>query len=1096
MLTGFNGPLIVHGVIASQVASAHDGTLEAAHRAFGLLRRRGLPLGPASDVRRLSEVGAEPLAHLLGYHVRSSPTALPRRAASHPEWRLFHAHAGTSVVPWMVIPWAARLGPMWRLSTIAAREVGSRWAILFNGTHLRLLDGSSHQAARWVEFDLDVAADDRSAFAVLWRIVRADTMVTDLVSLVEASDAFAVDVCRSLAKGVLVASGQVLGVVVGRRRRRSIEVQPAFEQALTVVYRLLFLLFAESRGLVPMWHPVYRRSYSIEALRVAAERGRTDGLWDAVRAVSRLAQAGCRTGPLHVTPFNGRLFDARRAPFVERGDLDQHDDQAASRAVLALTTRVTRERGGREPIAYRDLGVEQLGAVYETLLDYEPRGVDTLRLEPGSGARKASGSFYTPQPMASYLVRRTLAPLVVGRSAEDILALRVLDPSMGSGAFLVAACHFLADAYEDALIADGACQPQDLDDVERARIRRVVAERSLFGVDLNPMAVQLGRLSLWLATLARDRPLSFLDHHIRSGDSLVGAWVSALDSLPEPTRRAPASDGPRLFDADALASSVRAWLPARFALTGPGDTIEQVRAKEHTLAKLDAHDSELGTWRRVADLWCASWFSDRHALPPTAYRALADAILHGAGPLPTHIAEAYLASAEALARNRRFFHWELEFPEVFFDADGRRHPRAGFDAVIGNPPWDMVRGDAGSGPARQQARADAHRLMRFARDAGAYEASGLGHVNRYQLFVERTIALLRNGGRCGLVLPSGLLSDHSSAPIRRHLFSRCDVEGVVGFDNRKAIFPIHRSVRFVVLTATKGTGTTRFGARLGECDPAVLGQPDSGSPGWFRVHLTAELLQRLSGPARTVPELRTPTDVAIVERATASFPPLGSADGWHVQFGRELNATDDRDVLRPRGDGLPVVEGKLLRPFAVDLQSATRSIHADDAAQRLGSRVRRARLAYRDVASSTNRQTLIAALLPAACVSTHTVFCLKTSLVLADQYCLCGLFNSYMVNYLVRLRVSTHVTTAIVEQLPIPTRDARPIELRRIAWYGRALSRRRGRQTDADTRELLVRLNAVVAAAYRLSTDEYAHVLDTFPLVPKDERARALAFYR
>src|SRR5207245_8127089 len=166
------------------------------------------------------------------------------------------------------------------------------------------------------------------------------------------------------------------------------------EQALTIVYRILFLLFAEARALVPLWHPIYRESYSVETLRDTAERSpQPDGLWDALRAITRLAHAGCRAGDLRVTPFNGRLFAPSRTPLVDRRDLD---DEAARRAVLALTTRPAPDRSGRERIAYRDLGVEQLGAVYETLLDYEPRAEPQttngrgcrrwrIVLEPGSG---------------------------------------------------------------------------------------------------------------------------------------------------------------------------------------------------------------------------------------------------------------------------------------------------------------------------------------------------------------------------------------------------------------------------------------------------------------------------------------------------------------------------------------------------------------------------------------------------------------------------------------------------------------------------------------------------------------------------------------
>src|SRR5207253_151179 len=161
-----------------------------------------------------------------------------------------------------------------------------------------------------------------------------------------------------------------------RGRDRAIAVDEAFEQALTIVYRILFLLFAEARALVPLWHPIYRESYSIESVRDDAERSpRAAGLWDALRAVARIAHTGCRAGE-----------------------------------------------------------------------------GDGVALQAGSGIRKSTGTFYTPQPIADFVVRRTLGPLVRGLPPEDILRLRIVDPAMGSGAFLVAACRYLAAAYEAALV--------------------------------------------------------------------------------------------------------------------------------------------------------------------------------------------------------------------------------------------------------------------------------------------------------------------------------------------------------------------------------------------------------------------------------------------------------------------------------------------------------------------------------------------------------------------------------------------------------------------------------------------------------------------
>ena len=224
----------------------------------------------------------------------------------------------------------------------------------------------------------------------------------------------------------------------------------------------------------------------------------------------------------------------------------------------------------------------------------------------------------------------------------------------------------------------------------------------------------------------------------------------------------------------------------------------------------------------------------------------------------------------------------------------------------------------------------------------------------------------------------------------------------MGFDNRRQIFPIHRSVRFVLVTATSGSPTSRFGCRLGEVDPAILDDDDSGTRSWYPVHLTLDLLTRLSGETLAVPELKNAADLTIAERAATLYPPLGHRAGWAVRFGRELNASDDRDVLSAAsGQGLPVVEGKQIEPFRVNIAHVRHRISSGDATRRLGRRHERIRLAYRDVASATNRLTLIAGLLPAGVASTHTVFCLATPLPLQSQYFLCGLFNSLVVNYLV-----------------------------------------------------------------------------------------------
>lgn len=1084
MIPGFGGHLLPEDFVEDRL---RDGSARVAgldvQRAMRAWCAAAAVLGPATGLRTLADAAALPLLDILGL----TPAGI---VSIHDDHARLACNAGQEPVVLLVMPWGASMSRHWRTAVVEARRAGAYWSLLLNGTRLRLVPASRLYSRRHVEFTLDAVADDPRSAAAL-ALVFNQALVRGggdggLAALLAEADMHAAGVCRSLRGGVLDASSHVLRALLATDRTRPLT--DVFEQSLTIVYRLLFLLFAEARGLVPLWHPLYRDSYSVQALREASMNPASVGLWDGLRAATRLAHAGCRAGGLTVTAFNGRLFSPARTPLAEKRGLD---DAAARQAIVSVSTRPGADGDTRERISYRDLGVEQLGAVYETLLDYEPHATRSPRGRPlevslraGSGVRKATGTFYTPQSLVSYLLRDTLAPLVREVSPEEILSRTVLDPSMGSGAFLVGACRYLASAYEAALVEFGRCHPGDIGPAEQATFRRLVAERCLYGVDINPTAVQLTRLSLWLTTLAADRPLTFLDHHLRVGDSLSGTWLSLLRSPPARTR---ASQPLPLFPDALPAEALRSVLPIRFSLAvDPNDTAAQVRVKERALARLSAPGSPLAIWNRVADAWCAAWFASP-PVPARAFAELSDHLVSGRSQLAEATTRELLARVDAARDTRRLFHWELEFPEVFFDEAGGRRADAGFDAIIGNPPWDMVRADGGGD--RDLARAESSALVRFARDSGVYDTRADGHANRYQLFVERALALARPGGRIGLVLPSGIVADAGSASLRRQLFERARVERIVGFDNRRGTFPIHRSVRFVLLSATAGRPTTEIACRFGEHDPAVLDAAASNDErpeaSWFTTRVTPALLERLSGDDLSIPDLRSPLDLAIVERATTLFPPLGSPEGWNARFGRELNATEDRRWMRAAGSGVPVFEGKLIEPFRALPGGVRWRTAPADADRVLGSSWRRPRLAYRDVASSTNRLTLIAALLPARSVSTHTLFCLKRDLPLRTQRLLCALFNSLVVNFLVRLRVTTHVTTSIVGRLPVPLEHD-------LGADADALVAAAARLARGPDPALFAWLNGVVARAYQLTDVEFAHVLESFPLIDRHERNQML----
>jgi hypothetical protein len=369
----------------------------------------------------------------------------------------------------------------------------------------------------YLQFDLERAAEDPRTFAVFWGVLRRAMFRASaggpapIERVLETSARHGAAVSRALRVGVIEAVGLLLsGLLASKKRALSADrLAAGFDESLTLVYRVLFLLFAEARGLVPNWHPVYRDGYTIESLRDLLERpdGQSGdgvrGLWETLQAIARLAHKGCHAGTLVVPAFNGRLFSPAHTPMAERCTMS---DQIAREALLALSTAPSVGKRGRARIDYRDLGVEQLGAVYESVLDYEPALAEPLskaRRGPCCGVEAIGGKPPAPSTRLNQSriiwcgarsTRWWLAP-----SAPQILNLRVVDPSMGSAAFLVAACHYLAGAYERALVRDGDFHPGEIDEAARAGFRRQIAQRCLYGVDLNPTAVQLARLSLWLA---------------------------------------------------------------------------------------------------------------------------------------------------------------------------------------------------------------------------------------------------------------------------------------------------------------------------------------------------------------------------------------------------------------------------------------------------------------------------------------------------------------------------------------------------------------------------------------------------------------------
>lgn len=1097
-------PLLSSDFVARRLESVMRGRMDAARldrtvdRLRRLCSRASAQLGPASGAGTVATLLAVPLARLLGFIVERE------RIDERGTWWLLARAADQAgpEVPLAVLPFGGNPHAEWRRLIQAALDAGSRFALATNGRTWLVTDAERAWSRLAHVVDLGRVVSERSEGVSLVAVGWAGALLArpgrpcSIDRLVSESEAHRATTHRALDDGVrvaLVAFGRALARATAARPHEP----PLAEQALTLVYRLLFLLYVEATGLAPLWHPIFRAHYSMQSAVERAAAAPPRGLWAMLKATSRLADRGCRAGTLRVTAYDSQLFSPASAPASERATLD---DGEAAIAVRALATYRARGRPSVVRFDYADLGVEQLGAIYERVLEDWPLGSDRAADPPDKrhaavSARKATSSFYTPAAITAFLVRRTLAPLMSGRTSDDILTLRVLDPAMGSGAFLVGACRYIAQAYEAALVHEGRVRPGDLTEADRGGFRRLVAQRCLYGVDLNPRAVELARLSLWLTTLAGTKPLTFLDHRLRCGNSLLGARLADLARAPSPGRLD--ARGAPTLPLDDLGVTLPGIVRVRHGLARqPELTPGDVAAKQRQLAALDGEGGLRAAWRAMADAWVSAWFWDDGSPPPrgASYRAYGDHWLGRASGLGPDTCEAIRRHTEACAAALRYFHWDLEFPEVYFDEDGAWRERAGFDAVLGNPPWDMLRADDG----RTHGPAPPALVVRYARESGRFPHCRQGHANQYQLFVDRVLDLVAPDGRLGLVVPWGLLADAGSGPLRHALFARHTVDGVVSFDNRHGLFPIHRGVRFAVFTAAKprahampadDAGARLVPARLGLTTTTPLDAvPDAGGDrtAW-PLTLSLGWLRLVSGPDLSVPDVRDEVGARLLERLAVEHPRLGDSTGYGARFGRELNASDDRALFNGAARGWPVLDGKDVHPFRVERGAARRWIDAAalDRRPRLAERARRPRLAYRDVASPTNQLTLIAAVLPSSTLSTHTLFCLDPREDDEPAWVLCALLNSLLANYLVRRRVSSHVTTAIVEALPLPWVVPGSAVAKTLASLARRLSGAspRGGAALFESRPYIA-LQREVLRLSRLTPEETACVLSDFPLLP------------
>ena len=570
------------------------------------------------------------------------------------------------------------------------------WGILTNGKLWRLYHrDTSYKLDCFYEIDLEkiLINRDTDAFRYFYYFFRNDAFTPDtsnqsfLDDVLSGSVHYTVSISDDLGDKIYLALEELINgfLTYPANDLDTSDAKTIHENCLILLYRLLFILYAESRGLLPLENTVYQSQYSLDALATEVH-GRLDrdpaipelrsDYWTRLQDLFTLIDKGWAE---HIPQYNGGLFNATHHRFLEEKKIS---NDVLAKVINILTTRTT----NRERITYQDLAIQHLGNIYEGLLEYKPtvqNSSERIQLTKDKSQQKASGSYYTSDAIVRLMVENTLGPLCERKTFEEILRLKVLDPAMGSGHFLVGVIDHLA--LELATHPDSPSMTIGDADTEISHWRRHVAENCVYGVDINPMAVELAKVALWLHTVAKGKPLSFLDHHIRCGNSLIGADIADLANLPvlKKSRRINEEIQPALnMDfgfTDTVSEAVGHYLVIEQM---ESQTADDIYVKEE---KLEQAQQTLSKHKEIADLWLSVHFGN--SVERGNYHNAVKAL--GSRQANVNISTSLSSHQEAqrLAEHYRYFHWEIEFPEVFRDEFGNELENPGFDAIVGNPPY-------------------------------------------------------------------------------------------------------------------------------------------------------------------------------------------------------------------------------------------------------------------------------------------------------------------------------------------------------------------------------------------------------------------------
>jgi hypothetical protein len=896
---------------------------------------------------------------------------------------------------------AAERAPQAMLQEALNRTSDHLWAILANGKTVRLLrDSTSLAGQAYVEFDLETMFDGEifSDFVVLYLLLHqsrvevptdgspADCWLEKWRANAAESGTRALGLLRDGVKEAIEALGTGFLQTPGndlnaRLADGSLRIDDYHRSLLRLVYRLLFLFVAEDRGL--LFDPEsdatererYRVYFSTTRLRLLARKRRgsrhTD-LWQALELVmTALGNEGGRP-ELGLVGLGG-IFNHELIDVVTGQHLP---NQALLAAVRKLS--VVHPKGSPPRVVdYRNLGAEELGSIYESLLELIPRHdqlARTFTLEALAGnERKTSGSYYTPSRLIDLVLDEALDPILDEREKvkdpeRALLSMTVCDPACGSGHFLVAAARRIATRLAAVRTDESDPTPTDV----QAALHDVVT-KCLYGVDLNPMAVELAKVSLWLEAMQPGRPLSFLDGHIKVGNALLGTspkllenglpdsafvaltgddrkWVSALKKRNKTERDHSGQEA--LFEASRLAVDTHALASRLRELDEHVPTsLDDVQQIERRYREFEANP-EYTNARLVADGWCAAFVCPKVPDSPVITQGVIEQLQRDPrGDLPVRDA------IHQCAVDFRFFHWFIEFPQVFSG------PEAGFTCLLGNPPWEMLQLEeqeffASRSPEIEAAPTAARRksLIRellesdsplareylvalrkveaevsLVRNSGGHPLTAQGKLNTYSLFAESFARHVGPSGIAGLIVPSGLATDSSTSEFFSSLVSAKRLQSFSDFENRRPLFEgVDSRFRFSVVAIG---GVDRTADRV----PLAFMLQDPAEVSARRMYLDDDQVRLLNPNTGNLPVFGSVRDADLVLDAYGRFPILvrdsdPEANPWALSFRQGLfNLTADSSKFRTEEwlvahgaefDGwrwtaredewLPLYEGKML----------------------------------------------------------------------------------------------------------------------------------------------------------------------------------------